>query len=116
AELSAWSYLAAGRRIPDGERWDGVPAEPVGPAPLPPAVDRSRDLSPAAHGLALIGGRLLLALFLALPIQILIVAMALAMRLDAATFLEWLFHPLTEARYWLLEAVPIVLAVPATLA
>src|SRR6185503_12992317 len=68
------------------------------------------------HGLALIGGRLVLALFLALPIQILIVATALALNVDAATFLEWLFHPLTEARYWLLEAVPIVLAVPATLA
>ena len=116
AELSAWSYLAAGRKIPDGERWDGVPAEPVGSAPASPAVDRSRDLSPAAHGLALIAGRLLLALFLALPIQLLIVATALALNLDAATFLEWLFHPLTEARYWLLEAVPIVLAVPATLA
>jgi non-ribosomal peptide synthetase-like protein len=116
AELAAWSYLPAGRKIPDGERWDGVPAEPVGPAPPPPAVDRSRDLSPAAHGLALIGGRLLLALFLALPIQVLIVATAIALRLDAAMFLEWLFHPLTEARFWLLEAVPIVLAVPATLA
>ena len=116
AEISAWSYLASGWRIPDGERWDGVPAEPAGQAPPPPAVDRSRDLSPAAHGLALIGGRLLLALFLALPIQILIVATALALNVDAATLLEWLFHPLTEARYWLLEAVPIMLAVPATLA
>ena len=116
AELSAWSYLAAGSRIPDGERWDGVPAEPAGQTPPPPDVDRSRDLSPAAHGLALIGGRLLLALFLALPIQILVVATAVALKVDAATFLEWLFHPLTEARYWLLEAVPIVLAVPATLA
>ena len=116
AEISAWSYLAAGGRIPDGERWDGVPAEPAGLAPPPPTVDRSRDLSPAAHGLALIGGRLLLGLFLALPVQILIVATALALNVDAATFLEWLFHPLTEARYWLLEAVPIVLAVPATLA
>ena len=116
AEISAWSYLASGWRIPDGERWDGVPAEPAGPSPPPPAVDRSRDLSPAAHGLALIGGRLLLALFLALPIQILIVATALALNVDAATLLEWLFHPLTEARYWLLEAVPIMLAVPATLA
>jgi len=116
AELSTWSYLAGGHRIPDGERWDGVPAEPAGLAPAPPAVDRSRDLSPAVHGLAMIGGRLLLALFLALPVQILIVATALALNVDAATFLEWLFHPLTEARYWLLEAVPIVLAVPATLA
>ncbi len=116
AELAAWSYLAAGRRIPDDERWDGVPAEPAGPAPPPPAVDRSRDLSPAAHGFALIGGRFLLSLFLAVPIQVLIVATALALNVDAATLLEWLFHPLTEARYWLLEAVPIVLAVPATLA
>ena len=116
AEISAWSYLAAGQTIPDGERWDGVPAGPSGLAPPPPAVDRSRDLSPAAHGLALIGGRLLLALFLALPIQALIVATALALHVDAAMLLEWLFHPLAEARYWLLEAVPIVLAVPATLA
>jgi non-ribosomal peptide synthetase-like protein len=116
AELSAWSYLPAGHEIPDGERWDGVPALRAGRAQPPPVIDRSRDLSPTAHGLALIGGRMLLALFLALPVQVLIVATALVLRLDAATFLEWLYHPLTEARYWALEAAVIVLAVPGTLA
>jgi non-ribosomal peptide synthetase-like protein len=44
-----------------------------------------------------------------------IVAVALALRLDAATFMDWLFDPLGEVRYWPLEAVPVVLAVPATL-
>ena len=116
AELTAWSYLPSGRHVPDGERWDGVPAEPAGPASLPPAVDRSRDLSPVAHGLALVGGRLLLALFLALPLQALILVAALVQGLDAAMFLEWLYHPLNEARYWVLEAALVVLAVPATLA
>ena len=48
--------------------------------------------------------------------EALILVAALVQGLDAAMFLEWLYHPLNEARYWVLEAALVVLAVPATLA
>jgi non-ribosomal peptide synthetase-like protein len=63
----------------------------------------------------LIGGRLLLAMFVLLPVQALVVALGLALGLDASMLMDWLFHPLDDARYWLLEAVPVLLAVPGTL-
>jgi len=38
AFLTARSSLRRGERIPNGERWDGIPARPAGRAPGPPAL------------------------------------------------------------------------------
>lgn len=57
ATLGDLAYLTEGASIPAGQRWDGVPASPVGrSAEAPPP--RDRGWSPMAHAALLIGGRL----------------------------------------------------------
>src|SRR5205085_1581702 len=70
AYLTPLSFLTTGTTVPRGERWEGVPAVPVGEAPARPAVpDNLRPLSPAAHAAAMLLARVLLAMFVALPLE-----------------------------------------------
>jgi non-ribosomal peptide synthetase-like protein len=55
--LTALSWLPSHGRIPEGERWDGVPAAPAGAAPPRPARRTGWTLSPLAHGLLMLLGR-----------------------------------------------------------
>jgi non-ribosomal peptide synthetase-like protein len=57
AHLTELSWLQGGGRIPDGERWKGVPAEPAGRAQAPPPLE-APGLSPGLHGIILITIRL----------------------------------------------------------
>jgi non-ribosomal peptide synthetase-like protein len=70
--LTALSSLPAGGTVPDGEAWDGVPAEPVGPAPARPEPDEDggREWSPPAHGILMIVAGTLLRSGLALPFSV----------------------------------------------
>ncbi len=52
ASLGPWASVGAGVRVPGGERWDGVPARPVGPAPPAPALDEPRALGAWTHAAA----------------------------------------------------------------
>jgi len=52
--LGALSWLPSGAWVPSGERWDGVPAAPVGSAPPPPIASAGHAWPPAVHGLVLI--------------------------------------------------------------
>ena len=70
--LTAHSSLPRGGRIRRGERWDGIPARPAGMAPAAPAV-AGRTLSPVSAGNVLLLARLLLAMFLAIPVELLTV-------------------------------------------
>ena len=65
ALLTAWSWLASGTSIPDGERWDGIPARPSGTAPEPPEVTHGATLSPMGYAVAFAMARLALASLLA---------------------------------------------------
>ncbi len=57
--LAPLSTLPSGARIPDGERWDGVPAQPAGRAPEAPALDAgARPHGEGLHALALLALRL----------------------------------------------------------
>lgn len=67
--LSAHSSLPRGGRIPRGERWDGIPARPAGPAPSAPEA-RGRELSPVAAGNVLLAARMALVMFLATPVTV----------------------------------------------
>ncbi len=94
AYLTALSSLPSGSRIPCGERWDGIPAQPAGPAPSVPQIpNRQIDLSPLAFGTALITAQCVLWTVLALPPEMLLVAAALRTRLKSASISDVLLHP-----------------------
>src|SRR5262249_58866289 len=68
AHIGALAHVAGGARGPAGDRWDGVPARCVGPAPAPPAVAAGeREWSRGAFTALVLCGRLLAAPLSALP-------------------------------------------------
>src|SRR5207344_1088527 len=78
AFLTALSALPPGGRIPRGERWDGIPAEPAGTSPLPPAQgSRGRAISPGAQALVFLAVRIAVGLVLAAPFQAIALAVVL---------------------------------------
>jgi non-ribosomal peptide synthetase-like protein len=112
AYLTALSFLPRGERVPAGERWDGVPARPAGPAPVPPPVEDGRQMSPAAHGAVMLLARLALGLFVALPLQGLALLFTLLCGAGAG---EWAFWLSLGAREALVGAALVALAVPLSL-
>ena len=71
SSLSPLSWLEDGACIPQGERWDGVPATKF--AINPPAISatRGRSLNPNNHALAMVGARLALGIIASSPWMIL---------------------------------------------
>ncbi|HEX4609892.1 MAG TPA: amino acid adenylation domain-containing protein [Urbifossiella sp.] len=116
AYLTPLSFLAGGTTIPRGERWEGVPAVAAGTAParaeLPPGT---RELPPAVHAAVLLAARLALALFVALPLEGLAVALALVYGVDVDGVAAWLLHPSMGLGAMLLGCGLVALAVPVTL-
>jgi len=98
AELGAEAYLAPlswlppGERVPDGERWDGVPAAPGGAAPQPPAAPGA-GLPPVLHGSLLVALRLLSGAVRWLPVAALLAALAAGTGIDAARVQGWIRNP-----------------------
>ncbi|HEX4857893.1 MAG TPA: amino acid adenylation domain-containing protein, partial [Usitatibacteraceae bacterium] len=116
ARLCAMSWLAPGMRIGRGERWDGIPAHPAGPAPLPPPLPAcTTSLSPFAHGLRLGMARAAIVLLIALPAELLAVGTCLALDISAADFGRWLAWPASGWMPWAIGLGLAALAVPATL-
>ncbi|MFD2420735.1 non-ribosomal peptide synthetase [Amycolatopsis pigmentata] len=93
--LTALSSLPSGRSIPDGQRWEGVPAKPVGDAGPPPRVS-TRSLSPIAHGLLMIGSRDLLQWVLALPSLALSLLIVYRFGLTYESLLDALAQPMAN--------------------
>ena len=111
AYLSALSSLAEGGRIPQGERWDGIPARAIGSAPSqPPLSESERPLSPFAHGVAMVLARSAVALVLAAAVELPWIALALIYGLDAEGALEWLYAPSLTAKVIL--AVMLLVTLP----
>jgi non-ribosomal peptide synthetase-like protein len=95
AWLSALAYLPAGGEVPDGERWDGVPAKPAGAATEPPELTQhGRQLSPIVHGLATMLSRDLLSLALSLPFTLITIVIVARFGLTYRSLLSALEHPL----------------------
>ncbi|GLY66427.1 non-ribosomal peptide synthetase [Amycolatopsis taiwanensis] len=101
AWLTALSSLPSGQAIPDGQRWDGVPARPAGRAPPPPAA--VPGLPPIVHGLLLMLSRDLLQWVLALPSVLASVLIAYRFGLSYRSLLDALTHPLAN--------LPLLLAI-----
>ncbi len=107
AWLTSLSMLPEGGHIPDGERWDGVPAAPLDATPSPPTVHGTR-WSPAAAGLALVAARFGVGVLAAVPFYMMAVVALLATRLEADTAVSWLYTPSTHPATLLLLAALLV--------
>jgi non-ribosomal peptide synthetase-like protein len=114
AFLSALSWLEPGSRVPEDERYDGVPARPAGPAPALPLVPAgAHTMGPVAHGLATILLRFargtwhwyLAFAALALPV-------IAAFDVDAEHVIAWYLEPPWEAGPVLALAAIVALGVP----
>ena len=114
AFLAAHSSLARGEHVPRGERWDGIPARPAGHAPPTPNVAHTRTFSPRAAGDLLLIARLALLMFIALPTELLSLALwhSYAGSLSAtASTLDMLL----DARAMVTVVALAVVSVPITL-
>ena len=114
--LSTLSSLPAGARLPQGERWDGVPAAAAGRAPDAPPLDRvAHSWPPLAHGAAMlvtrIGSMLLAPAIASLGAAWMIHAYAL----DATTVDAWLARPFFDGRGMLLVAAAALVSAPLSL-
>jgi non-ribosomal peptide synthetase-like protein len=115
--LTALSSLPPGGRIPCGERWDGIPAQPAGQAPAPPPLPaNSRALTPAQYGAAMLLGRAGMIILLALPLQLLAIFTCLIQGLAAEDLWGWLFRPIPDWTPWVVGLSIVVPGVPLTLA
>jgi non-ribosomal peptide synthetase-like protein len=113
--LTALSSLSTGGRIPQGERWDGIPARFLDRAPPAETLpEGAQVLSSAKFSLAMVLGRSALLLLLALPLEILTVVVCLLQDRPADNTLEWFHH---AAAAWTLEMglAIAVIGVPLTL-
>jgi non-ribosomal peptide synthetase-like protein len=114
--LAPRAALARGGRIPAGERWDGIPAQPAGASDAPPQLSVSEpELSPAAAGALLILAKLGLGVFLGLPVAALAVFALLEDGVDAPSALHWLYSPSLGVEALLVWVLFAMVSVPITL-
>ena len=114
AYLTAHSSLPRGGRIPRGERWDGIPARPAGHAPHVPPYAAGRPISPRAAGNLLLISRLALAMYLALPAELLSLA-AWQLSANSAASTAAVLDTLLDPRSMATLVALAVAAVPLTL-
>jgi len=100
ARLEAGSYLTAhsslppGHTIPAGERWDGIPARPAGPAPETPVpTRRGRAITPLQYSAALVFANVALAAIIGLPVTLAALALAALDGSDAPAVASWIASP-----------------------
>ena len=94
AYLTSHSNLPAHGRIPAGERWDGIPAQPAGVAPPRPEISSARGrLTPWQYGAARLAADLAIVLALALPIETATVLLAIARGTHASDVVAWVVAP-----------------------
>jgi non-ribosomal peptide synthetase-like protein len=116
AYLTPLSWLSAGGRIPNGERWDGIPAKPAGTAPARPEVPPGvRSLSPGKHDLSLVLARCVTGSLPALIPELLAAVAAVALGVDPERVSEWLYNPTLQPAILLAGLALVMLSVPLTL-
>lgn len=114
--LTSLSSLPEGGRIPRGERWDGIPAQPAGLAPPRPALTvANQPLSPLTHGTLLLLARWGLSILLALPYEVPLLALALWYGVQTETVLQWLYAPSLDWHALWLITLTVALPVPLAL-
>jgi len=116
ALLADNASLADGARIPAGQRWDGIPARPVGHAPATPTVDTTRDLTPMAYTARLFAARIALSLVFATPLGVLALVATALWHVDTWWAVSWLLGGAFSWRVWALVALLVGLSLPVRLA
>ncbi len=114
--LTALSFLPRNSVIPEGERWDGIPASKAGlaPARATPSAE-NQAISPLAYTIALAAARSALGLFEAIPAVGLMLAFALIVGLDMESAADWIFNPALHLSEFLLGLFMLLLIVPGSL-
>src|SRR5690606_12670783 len=99
--------------VPDGERWDGVPAVPAGMADAPesPSSAASQRLSATAYGVLLLGSRSLLAWLLVAPVLLAAVVLLWLSDVAASDVIDWLWQPSSSPQVILLLVALAIAAV-----
>ncbi len=114
--LTALSSLPNGARMLRDERWDGIPARPVGRAPSRAQLPfGAHPVSPALHSVIMWGARAAVVVLLALPLELLMIAACLIQGLAAEDVWEWLYYPAPNWLPWLLNLAIVTVGVPLTL-
>ncbi len=116
SQLAALSSLPSGARVPSGERWAGVPASRAGRAP--DRVDVSRRghvLSAMPFSAVLLLAELAVGLVLALPLQVVALALSASRGLTASDLVAWMLTPTWTSSsigaLMILAALPVPLMV-----
>jgi non-ribosomal peptide synthetase-like protein len=114
--LTALSSLPTGGHVPDGERWDGIPARSAGHCPVPPILHAPTGaLSPELHGLALIAAKAGMMILIYLPLELLVITACLVSNIQQEQLWAWMFLSTPGWSPWLLIFGIELLAVPLTL-
>jgi non-ribosomal peptide synthetase-like protein len=112
--LAALSSLPSGTAVPDGRRWDGVPAHDDGPAPKAPVpVVSGSMLSPFMHGLATVAARAVFAWLFALPFSLVMIGLVLAFDVNYPSLLDALTQPWAHPQFMVVFAVASCLSLLA---
>ncbi|MCB9868747.1 MAG: amino acid adenylation domain-containing protein [Planctomycetes bacterium] len=99
AQLTPLSSLCDGGRIPQGARWDGVPAQPRDAVPAAPVVDHERELGEHAFGLRLMAAQTGVSVLLALPFFGFVSAAVWLAELGDPELLAWWSDPGIDWRF-----------------
>jgi non-ribosomal peptide synthetase-like protein len=102
--------------VPEGERWEGVPARRVGRSPEPPAVDGEAEVSPSLHGAAMVLLRCGHVVLSTAGPAALGFALAAAYGVGTAEALAWLAAPRWSGTLGLALAALTVVSIPLSLA
>jgi non-ribosomal peptide synthetase-like protein len=115
AFLGALSWLPGGYHVPDGARFDGVPARAAGRAPDVAEVDDDREWSPDAYALALVTARATMRCLFAVPLTALVALLAWRSGVDLAGLARVLVNGSWSGFETFLLALAACAAIPATL-
>ncbi|TCO47279.1 non-ribosomal peptide synthetase [Actinocrispum wychmicini] len=104
--LAPLSFLPSGGVIPDGERWDGVPAQPSGRTPRPPTPRTTGSLlSPIVWAVFMMFCRALLNFVVAVPASVSAIVLIAYYDLSYDALLVGLTHPLDNMGFLMTIAV-----------
>ena len=113
--LAASASLPNGRRIPSGERWDGIPAQPAGQARPFSEAEPAPELSPVWQSCLMLLAKVGLAAIFALPIELSAIVFARFRGWDDQQVLNWLYQPSLDHSSIVIAALMVVLLVPLVL-
>jgi non-ribosomal peptide synthetase-like protein len=109
------SSLPAGERVPQGERWNGIPAQPAGDTDPAPSVAEGRVVSPAVHGVLMILVRLLAEYVHLVPLLVVFGVWSGVAGVTAPDVVAWIFAPTLHASLVVPLAAVIILSAPVGL-